>query len=258
MNKFIPNIKAIDVHIHFGKGACSYRTETEELIKYMDILGVEWALGSAFEALIGNYIEGNEFAIREVKKFKDRLKAYLVINPNYTDNLTSYIEGSLSEEGYCGLKLHTDLHGHSPVSDKVLKIYELASKYSLPVLSHNFGPYAMAGDIAMMFPKLKMIMAHGTSRIKIPNVKSEYDNVKALALKVKDHKGFYIDTATSMIPYGANETFAELFGTEKILFGSDLGFIDPAFSIARIYGGEFNDNQKQMILRQNAVDLFGL
>ncbi|MFA5448960.1 MAG: amidohydrolase family protein [Clostridia bacterium] len=256
--KIINNIKAIDVHIHFGKGSNSYKTQTHELIKSMDCLNIEWGIGSSLESLVGNYIEGNNFALKQVLQYKDRLKAYLVINPNYIDDMQNYIEKNFSSNGFVGLKLHTDMHGHSPMSEEVCKIYDYASKYNLPVLSHNFGSYDIAGKIATMFPNLIMIMAHGTSRIKLPNTKSEIQSVKALAQSIKNREHFYIDTATSVVPYGANELFAEIFGTERILFGSDMGFLDPAFSIARIYGGEFSEQQKQSILRENAKQLFGL
>lgn len=251
-------IKAIDVHAHFGKGACSYKTETEELVRYMDRLGIEWAIGSAFEAFTGDYVKGNEFAAQQVQSFRDRLRAYLIINPNYIENMEAYIDSVYDTGIFVGLKLHTDIHGHSPMSEDVLKIYEYAEEHSLPILSHNFGSFDMAGKIALMFPRLKMIMAHGTARIKMPNHISEYEEVRALSLKVKDRKDFYIDTATSVIPYGANELFARLFGPERILFGTDMGFIDPAYSLARVLGGDFNEEDKKMILRDNAAKLFNI
>jgi len=47
-------------------------------------------------------------------------------------------------------------------------------------------------------------------------------------------------------------------GDDKILFGSDYPWIDPAKDIERIKGLKIRNNEKDLILGKNAAKLFNL
>jgi predicted TIM-barrel fold metal-dependent hydrolase len=47
-------------------------------------------------------------------------------------------------------------------------------------------------------------------------------------------------------------------GLEKILFGSDLDLLTPAFALGMYEGAELSDTEKQAIYHDNAARLFHL
>ena len=47
-------------------------------------------------------------------------------------------------------------------------------------------------------------------------------------------------------------------GAGRILFGTDMDIISPAFGLGMIRGADITDDERRMILYENAARMFGL
>jgi len=87
----------------------------------------------------------------------------------------------------------------------------------------------------------------------------ESTGIKGFKRKVaREYEQYYLDLAGSVLLYGGLETMVERAGAEKILFGTDVPFIDPRPGLGRILCARISDDDKRKILGLNAKRLFDL
>ena len=80
---------------------------------------------------------------------------------------------------------------------------------------------------------------------------------KALPL-VKDKPNIYVDTPVSLLPLGTVERLVEEFGVERVLFGTDMPYLNGGGQIGKVLLAKLDDETKRTILSGNAKRLFHL
>jgi len=182
------------------------------------------------------------------------LRAFAALHPR-DENLHQTCE-SLAKQGFCGIKLHSD-YQHTPV-EQMGDIFQAACDAGLYLLLHcgldvGFPPPAACPPIALArmldrYPGTKIIAAH-MGGYCMPNAVEQY-------LIGRD---IYLDTA--MAPRGLDqETFNRLVtahGPQRVLFGSDWPWGNPAEHLAMVQALPIDDEQKQAILYGNAAKILG-
>ena len=84
----------------------------------------------------------------------------------------------------------------------------------------------------------------------------EEDAVAMAAKVASERDNIYLDTACSYVWQGAIEHMTSVAGAEKILFGSDAYWNSMEVAIGRVLFADISDEEKMMILGQNAKRLF--
>ena len=84
------------------------------------------------------------------------------------------------------------------------------------------------------------------------------DSVTRLADAVNVRDNFYVDTALAGASEGSIELLARYVDTKKILYGTDIGFYSPNFTLGRIAMADIEDEAKLDIMGRNAAKLFGI
>jgi predicted TIM-barrel fold metal-dependent hydrolase len=102
--------------------------------------------------------------------------------------------------------------------------------------------------VAAQYPRAGLIQAHtaGAWDGRTPN------GFWAVA---RQHPNVYLDIAISIAWYGALERLVATVGADKILFGTDAPFVDPAVAVGRVVFARLRDSEKERILGQNMLDL---
>jgi predicted TIM-barrel fold metal-dependent hydrolase len=166
-----------------------------------------------------------------------------------------------------GLKLHPPLQQFSPNDPLAYPLYEVFAEAKLPVLFHTghsgigtgmpggggvrlkFGNPMLIDDVAVDFPHLPIILAH-------PSFPWQDE-----AISICLHKPtVYIDLS-GWSPKYFSPTLVQYANTllkHKVLFGTDYPLITPDRWLADFGKIAVKDEVRPLILKENAMKLFGL
>ncbi|MCX7706141.1 MAG: amidohydrolase family protein [bacterium] len=258
----IKNIRAIDVHGHFGAYKVNDTTRIELMSGSLSLVekrakqaGTKITIVSPLEAFFpepGDPISANRKAFNLIKK-KSAFLLWVVIDPTRPETLKQ-AEILLAEKKCAGIKIHPLLHNY-PISKYGEKIFDFASRNNAVVQSHSGQKNCMPDDFivfANSFPDVKIIISHlGCSDnqnlfLQIDAIlKSKYNNI-------------FTDTSSfrSIFP-GLIEIAVKKIGAEKILYGTDTPLYFAPCQRARIDYADISEEAKQMILKKNALRIFG-
>ena len=216
----------IDTHAHIGNMILFNMTE-EELVYSVNKYNIDFTLVSSIEAAefdhqgvaVPQFLQKPQNVLLEkllkvIKRHPNKLGA-LVFMKCFSEQPDAETERIIAEnrEYIYGIKLHPFHSRTAPDDPKLEPVYRLAAKFSLPVVSHT-GGCAEAESIrlynaAKAHPELDFVMVHmdlGT------------DNSKALEL-LRKLPNLYGDT--TWVPLATTLKAIELYGSEKMLFGTD-------------------------------------
>ena len=266
----------IDTHVHIGK-VLDFEMSEEDVIYSMNRYGVDFSLVSSVEAVefdhVGRAIpkalqtSQNE-AFKRTLAFARRYPDRIGVTPwmkLYAETPDDEFIRLLEEnrELVYGIKLHPFHSRVAPDDPRAEKVYEIAEKYDLPVVSHTGGCEEARSvhlyNAAIKHPEINFVMVHmdlGT------------DNHEAIELLGKADN-LYGDT--TWVPVKSTLKAIERWGSGKLLFGSDNP-IDGADTYLHnktgdrsLYQEYFNEFRAMIspedydnIMYRNAVRLFGI
>ncbi|MBR4720335.1 MAG: amidohydrolase [Clostridia bacterium] len=196
----------------------------------------------------------NNFIADAVAKSDGKMTGFGAMHPE-SEDMKSDIEELISL-GLKGVKLHPDIQGYKSDDYRMLKIYELCEKYSLPVLIHcgdsrydNSNPNRI-GPILDIYDNLTVIGAHFGG----------YTVWEEAAEKLSKYKNFYVDTSSSLfaLEKGTAEKIISIYGADKVLFGTDYPMWEPKEELERFLALDLSDKEKKKILWDNGAKLLGI
>ncbi|MCK4983346.1 MAG: amidohydrolase family protein [Victivallaceae bacterium] len=247
------NKRIIDFHTHLGEWQECHGINTvkdfSQILLVMDICGIAKIVlfvGGTNEEEIQN---NNVYQL--CKKHPDRIIPFMGINPHYSDDIDERLEKYVNEYQMKGIKLHPDVFRLS-VKEKVYeKIFSFADKYRLTVISHTwagsqFCAPELFGELADTYKHATIILGHAGGV-----------NKKSAIETAKKHN-VYLELCTSFTFYGSLENMISEIGDDRILFGSDLPFIDPRTTIGWIKGADITDESKEKIFSKNAETILNI
>lgn len=241
----LDDFEIIDCHGHIGCYSRQHipQNSAEGMLESMNTLGIDIACISSFAALHSDYHYGNDLVIKTVATYPERFFGYITLNPNYAEDMKNELKRCFAFKGVIGIKLHPFVHAVPLDSKLYITAFEFADKRKIPILVHTWGNAEIdaIGKVAQEFPGAKFIAAHTGGGIKamehaFPIIK-KYDNL-------------YGDLALSETFEGNVEWFVKEIGSKKILFGTDMVFMDPRPTFGRIAAADITIEEKK--------DIFGL
>ena len=170
------------------------------------------------------------------------------------------------KKGARGLKLHPVVQYVSLSDPKVHAAVETMASYNMPTLSHcgindyyigespyprnpEFGNFEYFVKLCHAYPNAKLVAGHAGGLLG--------GEMEILAEKTKGLKNVYVDT--SFRPAAGIIQAVELFGRDRVMFGTDHPFSTQAGGLREIRKACANDQElEDMIVFQNAADLLGV
>jgi uncharacterized protein len=261
----IASISAIDVHGHYGVYIQLDQSDlyngmmtgdAPEIVRRAAAVNVGLTIVSPLLALLprfkANAAVGNEEAARIVAQTQG-LKQYVVIDPLRPE---TYAQAAvmLKQPQCVGIKLHPEEHGY-PIRDHAAPLFEFAAERKAVVLTHSSEQNSLCEDFipwANKFPEVRLILAH---------IGCGWDGDithQVRAIQKSQHGNVFADTssARSIMP-GLIEWAVQEVGADRVLFGTDTPLYSTAMHRARIDHAELSDTNKRLVLRENALELFG-
>lgn len=249
------NKPIIDCHYHVGEFAAEHKpgSDLESAISLFKRGDLDKIIINSSEAVIdGNHRKGNDYIYSICKKFPEYFIGFYVFNPNFLesrDELVDYIEN----KKFMGIKIHPRIHKCDISDDKYKPVWEAAAKYNVLVLSHTGEGQAHSDPMQLMviskrYPNVIFILGHGGESFKGINQSIEI---------VNSRDNVFIDiSGWGFMHKGVLEYVAKNVGADKLVFGSDTGWIDFNFAVGVVAFSDLSKKDKEKILGKNIKDLF--
>ena len=275
------SISALDVHVHFemdeqsetDSAARKYFADSgaprdaKGLAEYYRSRRMAFVIFTVDERLSGRRHMTNDDVIRFAADHSDVAIAFASVDPTRGPEAVREAKRLLATGHVHGLKLHPPLQQFFANDRAVYPVYEVFAEAKLPVLIHTghsgigtglpggggirlkYGNPMHIDDVAVDFPELPIIMAH-------PSFPWQDE-----AISICLHKPtVYIDLSGWSPKYfsPALVQYANSLLKHKVLFGSDYPWITPDRWLADFEKIAVKDDVRPLILKENAVRLFGL
>jgi len=281
-------VRAIDVHVHIQpheqvrpealrvlRGNVGHRRELRTFLRspsrfvdYLDRIGVAKAALINYVApeVIGFTAAANDWVAAYSKEHRDRLLPFGSVHPLVTKDCRREAERLVSKLELSGLKVHGPHQGFAPNAyvdfprfRGLRAVYAVAETAGVPVMFHTgtsvfpgarsrFGDPMLVDDVAVDFPDLKVILAHGGRPLWCD----------AAFFLARRHRNVFIDIS-SIPPKHLLRYFPRLEEMPgKFLFGSDWpgpGVPGIEENVLSVQGLELKPESLERLLHGNAARL---
>lgn len=266
----IREIRAIDVHAHYGTfyrdGFTDLRNrffsgDAKTVLKRARAANTDVTVVSPLLGLFprsrskARVEEANEEAARVVEE-NDGLRQWVIIDPR-REKTYRQAEQMLKMPKCVGIKIHGEEHTYY-LDEHGEAIFAFAAKHKAVMLAHSGCAHTMPMEFvpfADQYPEVKLIVAH----LGHTHESNGDPTNQVRAILASRHGNIYTDTSSmkSIMPQLIEWAVDEV-GANKLLYGTDAPLYFSPNQRARIDHAEISDQQKHMILRENAVNLLRL
>jgi len=249
----LTGVRVVDAHAHLGPYSRFFIPEPDAraMVRVMDRCGVQVACVASHLAIELDASRGNEATLTAVASHPRRLLGLLTLNPHQDPVGEAARWGDDSR--FVGIKLHPDLHGYPVNRARYGPAWELASQRRLPVLVHtaagsDFSDPALTGEVAERHPDVTVILGHaGTTPT----------GFEASIELARRHPNVYLEICGSFMTGEWLRRLVDGAGADRVMYGSDMPFIDMRFSLGRVLFAGLDDDALRLVLAGTHEQLLG-
>ena len=242
----------IDCHVHptsaVGEGPARC---AEEMLRYADRMGIEWlgtSLGPTFihQPTAAEIEADNDFNAQLIALHPNRFFGYVNLNPNLLYHSLHELDERVADGPFVGIKLWVAMRCDHPNVDAIC---ERAAELQAPILQHTFfraggnlGGESSPDDVAALasrHPEVIFIAAHTGLNWE--------RGIRAVA----DQPNVFVDTCGFDPEMGFTEMAVKWLGAERVVYGSDASGRSFASQLAKVFGADISDGDRELILSGN-------
>jgi predicted TIM-barrel fold metal-dependent hydrolase len=252
----------VDAHAHLGD-IPAFRTADAgagAMVALMDHLGVDLAIQTHAAGLAQGFEEARAASRAAYAESGGRLLYLLCYDPHYPAESRACLQAARGEPGFVGIKIHPVIHQVLPEDPAYELAWSLAAEYGVPLVTHSWAlsDYNPAQRFATCdhfqtyaerFPEVTLILGHAGGR---------YEGHLAAARLGQACPHVCVDLSGDVYALGLIEWLVAQLGAERVLYGSDMNWIDPRTTLGRVLDAEISLAQKALVLGENACRIFGL
>ncbi len=163
--------------------------------------------------------------------------------------------------GLCGVKFHSEYQKFAPHEERMFPIYEKIAELGLIAVFHGgWDPYSedivratpqSFAALAEAFPHLTIVAAHLGGL-------GMWDDVERYTAGKYENLWFDVGVISRYIEDEQLLRIIRMQGADKVLFGSDCPWDDPANEIAMINRLSLTEKEKELIFCKNAEKLLNI
>ncbi len=243
------SIAVWDCHGHLGTHVDfpAYKCDLESMLAVMDHLNIERLAVTSTLACYNDCPRGNAEVDKVLKRHPDRFMGYITVNPNPPGQAIEELNRWAYFHQPPLIKLHPALHHYPVIGANYRPIWEYANATHAVVLVHTWdsdplcGPLLFPG-LAREYPQARILLGHSGVTW------NGYNQAIEAALEAPN---LYLDLSGSQRHRLILERCVERVGPERILFGSDLPYLEASMTLAHVLTSRIADSAKELILRGN-------
>lgn len=248
----------IDCHSHMGPWfnfSIPKDSWAEGMIFAMDTCGINMAASAPHIGMAADIPWANDIIADVVRKYPDRFLGYCAVNPNYPEKeMVAELEKYITNGNLHGIKIHPALHDYSSDGPNYKPMWEFANEREEVVLVHTWESSPICGPlmfkkIGKEFPKAKILLGHSGGPVK---------GIDQAIEAATETENLFLDLTGSSLPRGMLEVMVDKVGSDRVLFGTDIPFVDCRAKIGYIAMARLSDDDKRKIFGLNAKTLFKL
>jgi len=248
----------IDCHTHLGPWF-AFRIPGDPgaagMVEMMDRLGIRTVLCAPHLGLGPDDSAGNDLLFRAMDEHPGRIFGYCTINPNRSEeHKRTELQRCANDPRFVGIKIHPGLHHHRLDGSGYHVVWEFAQERKWPMLVHTWGGDALCSPAmlaapARQYPGVTILIGHCGANLQ---------GVEESIALAQEAANVYLDITASYLPYGILERMVAEAGADRVLFGTDLPFLDPRPKITQVACARLSVEDKLKIFTENARRVFGL
>jgi hypothetical protein len=181
-----------------------------------------------------------------------------VFHPAMNETQCARVAAELAEVECVGLKIHPSAHKLEADHPSFAKAFQLAIAAGKAIVTHSWeiSDYNQTQKMAhpgrfqkhlAAHPEATLVLGHAGGR---PSALEDVVNIcRKFPKTVVDVSGDYFDN-------GVFECLTGRLGAEKVMFGSDVDWVDQRCNLGPIFASRLPDNELLKILRNNARRVF--
>jgi uncharacterized protein len=248
-------IPIFDCHGHLGvhPDFPAYKCSAEEMIGVMDLLNIEVLAITSTLACYTDCPRGNSEVAEALRKYPKRFRGYVTVNPRPRGEALCELERWSYFHRPPLIKFHPTLHNYPVTGDAYQPIWDFAHQTQAVVLVHtwesdpNCGPLLLA-PIGRRYPQAKIIIGH--SGVTWRGYEQALEAAEAAT-------NTFLDITGSQSHRTILERMVARVGADRVLFGSDLPYLEAAMVLGRVLSAKISDKDREKILRRNFLNLIG-
>jgi len=252
----------IDAHTHTGMvvGAPEQFTVPDTEFgptiwrEFMNSCAIEVCFVCPSESLV-DPSANSEYLTENLRKIlPGRIFFFTPFFPRGEQKLDDFVN-YLKKDDCIGIKIHPSFHKIAADDVRYNVVYEIAERYDVPIMTHSWDiseknplqhlsyPGRFRKHL-LQHPNIKLILGHAGGR------PGAFDAVKDLC---NEFHNVMVDISGDYYDNGLIEKLVDSIGVDRIIFGSDLNWIDPRANLSAVLASALSDEDIGKILRKNAL-----
>ena len=227
-----------------------------ELLHQMEGQGIDRSVVNS-AAMSAHQVSGiNRFIAETVSEYSDKFFGLGTLHPDMSSNAIASEISFLKEHGLKGIKIHPDMLGISVDDQSLSPIYTACGEADLVVLLHT-------GDRRYDYSnpnRMETVLASNPNTTFVGGHFSGRDFYLDASEKLSSFGNLYCDCSSSFLWLSVEEALQCIrnFGTDKVMFGTDFPICKPGFDLDYFFRLPLSDYEREQILSENAIRVFGL
>jgi len=230
----------------------------------------------------------NDEIAQVVKKNPESFEGMAILPLQFMDDALVELDKAINELGLKGVMINSNINRKPLDSPEFFPFYKKAGEMDIPVHIHptvptctdfqkEYGLYIVLGflydsslavlrlilsGVISKFPQTKFILSHlgGVLPYLAQRIDDQWQSFPPFMRGTIDRpptnyfRNIYVDTVNNFPP-----TYAlakQLFGTDRIMFGTDYPFLDSANCVNCVANLDFVEEEKAMMFGENARKIF--
>lgn len=254
----------VDAHGHTTRTAGLYRMAVPDLDfrwpqwrSFLDAVSIRKICVTPSEA-ISLQESARDSALDLCRASGGRMRFFEVFNPNTVERSLEYLEAALPLPECAGIKIHPAVHQVYASDQRYAHAFATAKKFGKPVMTHSweissynptqkFSRPGLFEEHIKAFPEVKFVLGHAGGRPgsfpEVVDLCRKYPNVS-------------VDISGDYFHNGMIGNLVPAIGAERVLFASDVDWIDPRCIAGMLLGSSLTEAELRMIFETNAERVY--
>jgi predicted TIM-barrel fold metal-dependent hydrolase len=259
----LPDVPAfiIDAHTHAGPNERFAVPDTgfapADWLSAMDRHAIDGMVVCPYEALTDSAVTSAE-QTRALRAVADGRVRYLeVFDPRPPDGLLR-VATALRDPECAGIKIHPSLHETPADDDRYAPLFGLAEESAATVLTHSWdiSPTNPVQHLSHPDRFRRHLSGHPGVTLILGHAGGRPGAIESAIALCTEFPRVCVDLAGDYYDNGLVELLVDRLGAARVIFGSDLNWIDPRANLAPVLAAQLPDTDMYAILRGNALRVY--